>query len=260
MEALECKLNKVYQDALDQTVKEHKAFLDKLAEKIKEGVQPTDSQLLREQWYREQIISISNDLASTGKLAVNIINGARFTELIAGYNEMYKEIGVSFNLFDKNTLSALYSDSPYLGRAFEKLVDANIIAERLTNSLATSLIKGESIRDIAKGIQSTTERSLKQSITIARTETIRARNTGRYINLEQAKGLGIKLTKVWEATNDDRTRDEHSLMDGEEVEVDELFSNGLMFPGDPNGEAKEVINCRCRIKPRVDKSYLRGGG
>jgi hypothetical protein len=258
MEALERRLNKVYQDALDQTVKEHQDFLKKLADKIKEGVQPSDSQLLREKWYRDQIMSISNDLAHSGQLARDIINGARFTELATGYSEMYREIGVSFNLFDKNTLSALYGDSPYLGRAFERLADANIIAERLTGQLATSLVKGESIRDIAKGIQATTERSLKQSIVIARTETIRARNTGRYINLEQAKNSGIKLTKVWEATGDDRTRDEHSLMDGEEVEVDELFSNGLMFPGDPNGEAEEVINCRCRVKAKVDKSYLKG--
>lgn len=28
-------------------------------------------------------------------------------------------------------------------------------------------------------------------------------------------------------------------------EPDKKFSNGLMFPGDPNGGAAEVVNCRC---------------
>jgi hypothetical protein len=33
--------------------------------------------------------------------------------------------------------------------------------------------------------------------------------------------------------------------DGEIVPIDDLFSNGLMYPLEPNGEAGNVINCRC---------------
>lgn len=34
-------------------------------------------------------------------------------------------------------------------------------------------------------------------------------------------------------------------------EPDEKFSNGLMFPGDPNGGAAEVVNCRCTSDTRA---------
>lgn len=40
-------------------------------------------------------------------------------------------------------------------------------------------------------------------------------------------------------------------MDGEVKELDEAFSNGLMFPGDPDGPAEEVCNCRCALLQRV---------
>ena len=37
------------------------------------------------------------------------------------------------------------------------------------------------------------------------------------------------------------------------IPVDQVFSNGLMFPGDPEGDAGEVINCRCHLMPVVDR-------
>jgi hypothetical protein len=50
-------------------------------------------------------------------------------------------------------------------------------------------------------------------------------------------------------------------MDGEEVELDEKFSNGLRFPGDPNGAPSHIYNCRCRMvhvfpKYRTDWSNM----
>lgn len=44
-------------------------------------------------------------------------------------------------------------------------------------------------------------------------------------------------------------REWHEDMDGEVVAVDEPFSNGLMYPGDPAGDAEEVINCGCDMVP-----------
>lgn len=48
-----------------------------------------------------------------------------------------------------------------------------------------------------------------------------------------------------------RTRESHRRVDGEIRELDEKFSNGLMFPGDPNGSAAEVVNCRCTSNTRA---------
>lgn len=65
----------------------------------------------------------------------------------------------------------------------------------------------------------------------------------------QAKGADV--VKQWDATLDGRTRDSHRRVDGEIRELDEKFSNGLMFPGDPNGSAAEVVNCRCTSNTRA---------
>ena len=59
--------------------------------------------------------------------------------------------------------------------------------------------------------------------------------------------LGFEVMKKWLATLDDRTRESHVDLDGEVVEVDEPFSNGLMYPADPSGEPEEVYNCRCTM-------------
>lgn len=84
-----------------------------------------------------------------------------------------------------------------------------------------------------------------RSMVIARTEVISASNAGSHY---AAKQTGLELEKEWVATADDRTRDTHEEVNGQRVPIDEPFKVGvseLMFPGDPNGEPEEVIQCRC---------------
>ena len=67
-------------------------------------------------------------------------------------------------------------------------------------------------------------------------------------NAEQE--LGVKMTKNWVATEDDRTRETHAAADGQTVKLDADFEVGdaeLEFPSDPNGPPEEVINCRCAV-------------
>jgi uncharacterized protein with gpF-like domain len=86
---------------------------------------------------------------------------------------------------------------------------------------------------------------------IARTEVTRAMNAGvQGAGAEMARVTGRILTKTWRAHNDDRTRTDHHLVDGRTVPFYQPFPVGaghLMFPGDPNGPADEVINCRCSM-------------
>lgn len=79
---------------------------------------------------------------------------------------------------------------------------------------------------------------------IARTETHGAANFGADV---AARATGLTLRKEWVAASDARTRDSHAAIDGETVGMDDAFSNGLMYPGDPSGDAGEVINCRCAV-------------
>ena len=71
------------------------------------------------------------------------------------------------------------------------------------------------------------------------------RQNGR---IRQACINGLQMQKEWMATLDGRTRDSHRDLDGERVPYDEPFSNGLMFPADPQGAGREVWNCRCTMR------------
>lgn len=57
-------------------------------------------------------------------------------------------------------------------------------------------------------------------------------------------------SKEWLSQQDDRVRDSHQALDsGESIPMDAKFGNGLMFPGDPEGQADEIVNCRCTLLP-----------
>ena len=49
-----------------------------------------------------------------------------------------------------------------------------------------------------------------------------------------------------------RTRHSHRLLDGETRDVDDTFSNGCEYPGDPKGEPAEVYNCRCTLISQIE--------
>ena len=57
---------------------------------------------------------------------------------------------------------------------------------------------------------------------------------------------GENVFKVWR-TRSGHPRSSHAAMDGEKVQYDEEFSNGMMWPGDmsANVSAAETANCRC---------------
>jgi hypothetical protein len=69
-----------------------------------------------------------------------------------------------------------------------------------------------------------------------------------------AKAKGADIVKQWDSTLDGRTRESHQKLDGEIREVEEKFSNGLLYPGDSSGRAAEVINCRCALMQRARES------
>ena len=86
---------------------------------------------------------------------------------------------------------------------------------------------------------------------IARTEGTRISNESAFDASKEAVNAGADVAKQWSAALDSRTRETHAMCDGEIVELDETFSNGLEYPGDPAGDAEEVINCRCALLQRA---------
>lgn len=91
---------------------------------------------------------------------------------------------------------------------------------------------------------------------IARTESIAALNHSTQEAAQQAVESGAvapeAMRKTWVATRDNRTRDSHAEINGQTVGMNERFSNGLLYPGDPAGGPSETANCRCTLQLTVD--------
>lgn len=98
--------------------------------------------------------------------------------------------------------------------------------------------------------------------TIARTETVHSLNRSQYEAYLQAVDMGATkqkdVDKIWDNAGDARVRRDHNLMEGQRVGLLEAFvfpdDTKAMFPGDTSlgASAKEIINCRCRTKFKVD--------
>jgi hypothetical protein len=88
-----------------------------------------------------------------------------------------------------------------------------------------------------------------QARRIVRTE---ATNAANYATEQAALNLfpGADMTKTWKSGFDARVRDAHRAANGQVVPFNSKFSVGgesLQRPGDPNGSASNVINCRCSM-------------
>ena len=95
-----------------------------------------------------------------------------------------------------------------------------------------------------KGIYNTAGSS--RAAMIALTETNVAVNSGRQLAMEQA-GVERKgwLTSHLENTRATHTANEIHSETYNGIEIDDIWPNGCAYPGDPDGEAGETINCRC---------------
>ncbi|PSJ60747.1 phage minor head protein [Pseudaminobacter soli (ex Li et al. 2025)] len=95
--------------------------------------------------------------------------------------------------------------------------------------------------------------------TIARTETMAALNESQMEAMRQAVDGGVDPTtivKVWHSAHDNRVRDSHREMHGQEVGLNGKFISPsgamLAYPGDPSAPANEIINCRCWMETKID--------
>lgn len=159
--------------------------------------------------------------------------------------------GINFTLYDRKTVSRLMLEDPELlprGRDIDgnKLEAWN--TKVIANCVTQAILQGESIDELSKRIaRDTCIDAGRSSLLYARTAMTGAQNAGRVERMYEAEEMGIKVQKQWMSTLDSRTRDSHKSMDGEIVDTDEEFSNGLEYPGDPTGDPREVYNCRCTL-------------
>lgn len=132
------------------------------------------------------------------------------------------------------------------------------------SELIQGLLKGESMESIANRLfpeimrkagnptnDGLIKKCLQSAIRNARTMVTGAENEGRLDSYKALADEGVVQKKQWEATADDRTRPSHLDMDGEEQDINAVFSNGCRYPGDGQGPAEEVWQCRCTMTDRI---------
>lgn len=146
----------------------------------------------------------------------------------------------------------------YITEATNRLVGlGDDIWEAISTELAAGVDMGESIPELAARIQAVAPVSESRATTIARTECVAASNAGSFA---QAQVLDDgTMHKIWQATNDARTRPTHREADGQSVLMSQAFIVGgfpLMIPGDPTGPPEIVINCRCDVIYDFDAGAL----
>lgn len=121
------------------------------------------------------------------------------------------------------------------------------VMREISRGIAQSL----SYQEIARNLKTTTSVDFNKCLRITKTEGHRVQCESAFNVQVRAKAKGANIMKQWDSTLDSRTRPSHQKVDGEIVNVEEKFSNGLMYPGDPDGTASEVVNCRCALLQRA---------
>lgn len=198
--------------------------------------------------------------------------GAAFTRLTAKYRDdirlilefyAYKTI----RIFGKDLIGRVKHSPVKLERKADSYIDlvmkryiqqhgatqvkyiVDTSRDKVTEVLANT---DQQPKDLEKRISVLLATTLARAATIARTETHNASQFGiEYIAKEIEADTGVKMVKAWVASEDERTRPTHAEQDPDNwIGMDESFIVGdsiMMYPGDPNGSAEEVINCRCAL-------------
>ena len=133
------------------------------------------------------------------------------------------------------------------------------LAKVVQETLSVVNEEGLGIDEAAKMLEKNIGKNLKgnaaaRARAIAQTEMISASNQA---SMFAAQSTGLETRKFWSTSGLAGVRESHTADQSFSDRVnglkdDEVFpSTGLLFPGDPNGAADEIINCRCTLLHEV---------
>lgn len=118
-------------------------------------------------------------------------------------------------------------------------------------SFFDATILGESQRKIMQRVRRVTGQSAYQAKRVAQTERNRVQSQARWDAAQQAEQQGVRTYNEWRCRFVN-SRDAHMERHGKRVLQGQTFPDSVMrYPGDPNGSAKEVINCHCYLQVGV---------
>lgn len=273
LEKLERRISKEFSKALEQVTKNLNDFLkgfekeDARYRKMVEDGTRTEEQYLK--WRRDKVMDskrfralvqrLSSEVTNANQSAMAIVNGKLPDIYAENFNygtyqvESASACDTMFTLYDRDTVYNLLSNDPdlYPQATVDGPKDKLWNRQHITSTVTQGLLQGESMDKIADRMQRVVGMDRASANRAARSCVTAAENSGRIQSYRRALDMGIELQKTWIATLDSRTRASHRQLDGESVPVEEKFSNGLMYPGDPSGPASEYYNCRCTLIPEL---------
>ena len=203
---------------------------------------------------KTQVSDILDKMQTSEFLAVSDYLEKCYEEGFVGtmYNLQGQGIPLAFPIDQEAMVRAVQLDSKISQGLYTRLgEDVDLLKKKITAQVSRSIATGMSYQMTAKQLAGYTRIGYNNAVRIARTEGHRVQVQSTMDACYKAKDVGADVVKQWDAALDDRTRESHVAVDGEIRELDEKFSNGLMYPGDPSGGAAEVVNCRCALNQRA---------
>ena len=281
LKRLEAELEKTYKQARDEIQKKLDDYLKKFKAKEKVYFQKlNDGEITKaeyKKWYSNKVMNakrwaamrdtLAKDLTNVNVIANDLVRESMLHTFAINHNygtyeiEDGLSISTSYTLYNADTVANLIKNDPDILKrpSLDINLDKRWNKKLFQSQITQGILQGESIDNLAKRVAlGTTKQDKNAAIRNARTATTCAQNAGRTQSYQRAVNMGIELYQVWLAALDSRTRSSHRHMDGEKVKVIKgkqvKFSNGLRYPGDPDGRAEEVWNCRCTLVTSFDEN------
>ena len=206
------------------------------------------------------------DIDELGKVIVTLRTGELFTTLFE--QAVHDAFVPLFELAGETELKVLNPDKTWsvqnkaAGRFVRKLQDLvpdmnDSSTEIMLRSFQKAIKEGKTPAERALLVQEVSALasegeegpfSMTRAVRVARTMSTAAANGGKVEGWKQSE---VVTGKKWRSAGGSRTRKTHRKANGQVKPLDEPFEVGkskLMYPGDPAGEAKEIVNCRCTMQ------------
>lgn len=209
--------------------------------------------------WQQRLKDIVRVFTKADDIAREMLGGTLFNVFIEAANFIAYSIegdlrgAVSFQLYDHKTVERLILQDPKVLPEWRIDQPKDYIwnQQRVQNAITQAVIQGEPIPQIGQrlGVELATGNERKMEL-FARTAMTGAQNAGRIERLHEAEELGVDVRKKWLAARDDRVRETHEYLDGQERRIDEPFEVDGMeidYPGDPDAAPELVYNCRCTM-------------
>ena len=223
-------------------------------EVIQSKIQAKIYQKQYQEQLREQVEGILNEMQTKQFTTISEYLDTCYTDGFVGsvFDMHGQGVPLMMPIDQEAMVRAVQLESKISKGLYTKLgEDVGVLKKRIASEVTRSIATGSSYQQVAQRLAGQTRIGYNKAVRIARTEGHRIQTTAAMDAMERAKDMGADVVKQWDATLDDRTRESHMVVDGEIRELKEPFSNGLDFPGDPDGGAAEVINCRCALLQRA---------